>query len=74
MPAPRFEKVPVEAFTKSEVDKILKACKYTKDANTKFRTSYRYQRATANRDRAIILTLLDTGLRATELCSLEIGL
>jgi integrase/recombinase XerD len=28
---------------------------------------------TARRDRAIVLTLLDTGLQATELCSLLIG-
>jgi integrase/recombinase XerD len=30
------------------------------------------RRPTAKRDRAIVLTLLDTGLRATELCSLKI--
>ena len=31
------------------------------------------RRPTAHRDRAIILTLFDTGLRASELCSLRIG-
>ena len=30
------------------------------------------RRSTARRDRVIILTLLDTGLRASELCSLTI--
>jgi len=31
------------------------------------------QRPTARRDQAIILTLLDTGLRASELCSVRVG-
>jgi len=37
------------------------------------RRKFTMRRPTARRDRAIILTLLDTGLRASELCSLRIG-
>ena len=31
------------------------------------------QRSTSKRDKAILLTLLDTGLRAGELCALRVG-
>jgi len=72
VPAPKYQPAPVKTFTKSEVEKILKACTYTKEANTILRRSYTFQRPTANRDRAIVLTLLDTGLRAMELCMLKI--
>lgn len=73
IPAPRFQKSPVEAFNKEEIKAMLKACSYTKKADTRYRTSFQYSRPTAKRDRAIILALLDTGLRARELCSLKIG-
>ncbi|MCJ7739502.1 MAG: tyrosine-type recombinase/integrase [Anaerolineae bacterium] len=73
VPAPRFEKAPVEAFSKEEVEALLKACKFTREADTADRRTYRMYRRTARRDQAIILTLLDTGLRASELCSLRIG-
>lgn len=73
IPAPRFQQAPVKAFTKAEVELILKACAYTREADTTFRRSYTYHRPTARRDRAIILTLLDTGLRAMELCLLKTG-
>ena len=73
VPPPRFEVAPVETFTKDEVEAILKACEYCKESKTRDRRKFTMHRATGNRDRAIILTLLDTGLRATELCSLKIG-
>ncbi len=73
IPAPRYQKAPVEVFTQKEAEALLKACAHTRDANTHFRSSFKYNRPTARRDRAIILTLLDTGLRAMELCSLKIG-
>ena len=73
VPAPRFEKAPAEPFSKDEVEALLKACKYTRKADTKYRREFRMYRPTARRDQAIILTLLDTGLRASEFCSLRIG-
>jgi len=73
VPPPRFEVAPVETFTKDEVEAILKACEYCKESKTRDRRKFTMHRATGNRDRAIILTLLDTGLRATELCSLKVG-
>ncbi len=73
IPAPRFQKSPVDAFTKDETEAMLKACAQTRKAETRYRSSFRYARPTAKRDRAIILALLDTGLRARELTSLRIG-
>ena len=73
IPAPRYQKPPVESYTKTEVEVLLKACAQTRKANTHLRSSFSYSRPTGTRDRAIILTLLDTGLRAMELCSLKIS-
>ncbi|RME59146.1 hypothetical protein D6779_04985 [Candidatus Parcubacteria bacterium] len=73
VPAPRIQRKPVEAFTKEDVDALLKACEYSRKADTSFRQSFVMRRPTARRDRAIILTLLDTGLRASELCALTVG-
>lgn len=72
VPAPRFKRAPVESFTQEEVERMLKACIYTREADTNMRHKFVMRRPTANRDQAIILVLLDTGLRALELCSLMV--
>jgi len=71
--APKFQKHPVETFTKEDIEKILKACIYSREAQTEERKKFVMRRPSANRDQAIVLMLLDTGLRATELCSLTIN-
>lgn len=73
VPAPHFEEAPVEPFPKEAVEALLKACEYCQEAQTENRRRFTMRRHTANRDRAIILVLLDTGLRASELCALTIG-
>jgi len=73
VPAPRFERPPVETFSKEDTEALLKACKFSREANTPDRRRFKMRRPTARRDQAIILTLLDTGLRASELCSLKVG-
>jgi len=73
IPPPRFQSAPVSAFSEEEVRRMLKACLYTKDADTLFRRRFVMRRPTASRDQSIILVLLDSGLRASELCSLKIG-
>jgi len=72
IPAPRFEEAPVEPFTKEEIEALLKACEFCHEAKTTDRRRFTMRRATGKRDRALILTLLDTGLRASELCALTI--
>jgi integrase/recombinase XerD len=55
------------------VAELIKACQFTRQAETKFRQSFKMRRPSAFRDEAIILTLLDTGLRASELCALTLA-
>lgn len=69
---PKFNKAMIEPLTKDEINAILKAVssKTTKRTNG---TVYKSARSSAVRDRALVLTLLDTGLRASELCALTIA-
>ncbi|GIV65508.1 MAG: hypothetical protein KatS3mg046_768 [Bellilinea sp.] len=71
--APKFQKHPVETFTKEDVEKLLKACVYSRESQTEERKKFVMRRPSSNRDQTIVLMLLDTGLRATELCSLIIN-
>ncbi len=73
VPAPKFEDPPIEPMTKEQIEALLKASEYSREANTDRRKKFTKRRETAKRDRAIILFLLDTGLRASEFCSLTIG-
>ncbi len=61
---PRVVAPVIETFTQDEVKAMLKACD---------RDNANCHRRTADRDHAIILTLLDAGIRASELCDMKIG-
>jgi integrase/recombinase XerD len=73
VPKPKFQGAIVEAFSKEEVAALLKACDTCAEAKTDRRKTFVMNRATGRRDRAIILFLLDTGVRASELCALHVG-
>ena len=73
LPAHKFTSPEVESFTKEEIDALLKACDFCDEAGTDRRKKFTMNRATARRDRAIILTTIDSGLRASELCSLHVA-
>jgi integrase/recombinase XerD len=73
VPAPKFEDPPVEPFRREEIEAILKVCNYCQEAKTNARHKFTMRRVTGFRDKAIVLVLLDSGLRASELCSLRIG-
>lgn len=70
IPAPKFPPHSVEIFAKEEIDKLLKACTYSREASPGNRRAFVMRRPSADRDKAILLTLLDTGMRAGEICSL----
>jgi integrase/recombinase XerD len=69
---PKFPKHVIQTFSREDTEKLIKACLYSRQAETNFRRSFAMRRPSANRDQAILLTLLDTGLRASELCSLVV--
>ena len=71
VPIPRFQKVDVEPFTQEEIESMLKACTYAREAETFMRRKFAMRRPTANRDQAILLTLLDSGIRASEFSALR---
>jgi integrase/recombinase XerD len=68
---PRYTLPEVQPFTQEEVKRLLKAVERTAPAQGR-REGFTMSRPQANRDKAILLTLLDTGLRASELCRLEL--
>ena len=73
VPSPKYERSPVIPLTRDEIETLLDACDLTRRVDIEDRRRFRKHRPTARRDRAIILALLDTGLRASELCALRIG-
>jgi integrase/recombinase XerD len=62
----------VPELTREEVERMLKACTYSRVTVSPTRHSFVMCRPTANRDIALILVLLDTGIRASELCPLKV--
>ena len=70
---PRFRPREVEPYSKEEVVGMINACKYMKQAKTKGRRSFTMKRSEGPRDTALIMMLLDTGLRISEVCRLNIG-
>ena len=72
LPRPRFKTPAVIPLTEQEVRKLLVSCEYTPEFARENSKPYKIKRPTRLRDRAIVLILLDTGLRIGELCRLEI--
>jgi integrase/recombinase XerD len=68
---PPVEPPVIEPFTKDDIALLLKAC--SRSRTWKTNPSVSNSRPTADRDKAIIAVLLDTGIRASELCSIRFG-
>lgn len=74
VPRPReAEDAPVEPFRREEIELLIKTCDACSEADTHDRRRFTMPRPTGKRDKAILLTLLDSGLRARELCALRIS-
>lgn len=68
---PKVQKPDIIPYTEDEVKRILKACGKMKPAAPTNRSGYQAKRSTAKRDQIIIMILLDTGIRVSELCRLK---
>lgn len=68
---PEITNPAIEPLTQEQIAAILKACECS--AAWGSRPTITSRRPTADRDRAIVLLLLDTGLRASELCNIRIS-
>src|SRR5690606_22518812 len=69
---PKFQEPEIVPFTVEESKALVTAAEWTSTWNTRTGKRTRSKRPTARRDVAIILTLLDTGLRVNELCNLTL--
>lgn len=71
---PTYTKRVIEPFTDDEIRRLVDAAEFTKHYVTRFGGSpSRAKRPTAARDKAIILTLLDSGLRVSEFVALTVA-
>lgn len=68
---PAYPKTLIDPFTAKEVRLMVIAAEYQKEYTRNDKT-IKARQPTANRDVAIVLTLVDTGIRVQELCDLTI--
>jgi integrase/recombinase XerD len=69
---PKYQSPQIVPFAQEEVKRIINAAEFTQVVKQSGK-SYRIKRPNADRDKALILILLDTGLRLGELCRLRLG-
>lgn len=58
-------------YTEQEIKALLNACKMSEESQTEKRSTWKFKRPTAERDQLLILVLLDTGVRVSELCRIQ---
>ena len=68
---PPVEPPVIEPFSKDDIALLMKVC--SRSRTWKTNPSVSNSRPTADRDKAIIAVLLDTGVRASELCGIRFG-
>ena len=69
---PKPEQREILPYTRRDLQAMLAACDNTRAYVRPGKRKSNHSRPTAERDRAIILLLVDTGMRASELCNLRI--
>ena len=69
---PKPERREIMPYTRADLQALLAACDRSSGYARPGKRRSNHRRPTADRDRAIILLLVDTGMRASELCGLRI--
>jgi integrase/recombinase XerD len=69
---PRYQPAVIVPFSEEEIRSLLKACERTTPAKPSNRNTFTMRRRTASRDTAILLVLLDSGLRVSECARLKV--
>jgi integrase/recombinase XerD len=69
---PRVPEPVINPLSEEQVKAVLKACERDKPTQRGDQRPFSRLRPTRIRDRAIVIVLLDTGLRASELCRLRV--
>jgi len=72
VPRPRPEKRAIQPFTEADCKALLVACERSRSYRRTGKAICDNTRPTARRDQALILLLLDTGMRAGELAGLKV--
>ncbi len=73
IPPPRPEEKEIQPFSKEEIKAMLGALETSTPYTRPGKRECAHEIGTATRNRAIILLMLDTGIRATELCDMRIA-
>lgn len=73
IPRPRPEKPAIVPFSREDVKALLDACDRSRPYKRPGKRESDHAVPTALRNRAIVLLLVDTGIRASELCNLKIS-
>jgi len=72
IPRPRPEQRAIQPFSLADVRALLEACDRCREYRRPGQVTHTRGRPTSERDRAMILLLLDTGIRASELCGIRL--
>jgi len=72
VPRPKAPEVVIDPLSHAQVQVIVKACEYKREARRENQRPFTMRHPTATRDRALVLFLLDTGVRASELGDLKL--
>ena len=70
---PEYRAPVIQIYTEVEIKAMLHACQETNTWKSTRRRPTKYKRPEALRDQAIITTLVDTGVRASELCNFQMS-
>ena len=72
LPRPKYQSPQIVPFTQEEIKRLLDACQFTQVIKQTGK-AYKIKRPNADRDKAIMMILLDTGIRLGELTRLRLG-